>query len=164
MHIATQKITPCLCFDDSAEEAANFYVSVFENSRILGVTRCGENEPSGPPGSVRTVSFKLSGQDFLAVNGGPHFEFNDGVSLMVNCETQDEIDELWEKLSEGGEKVECGWLIDRFGMRWQVVPAILADMIGGPDAAGSQRVMQAVLKMKKLDIKALKRAYEGSAS
>ncbi len=157
--MAMQKITVCLCYDHQAEEAVNFYLSIFKHAKILNVTRCGENEPSGPIGSVRTISFQLFGQEYLAVNGGSYLKFNDAVSLMVNCDTQDEIDELWEKLSAGGEQVVCGWLKDKFGMPWQIVPTVLGQMMADPDPAKSQRVMQALLKMKKLDIKALQQVY-----
>ena len=160
--MTTQKIIMCLCYDHQAEEAVNFYRSVFKSARILGTTRSGENEPSGPAGTIRTVSFELFGQEYLAINGGPYFKFNDGISLMVNCDSQEEIDELWEKLSAGGEQVECGWLRDRYGVPWQIVPTVLSKMMADPDQARSQRVIQALLKMKKLDIKALQQAYEQS--
>lgn len=158
--MTTQKIITCLCYDSQAEEAVNFYLSIFKNAKILSITRCGENEPSGPAGSVRTISFRLFDQEYLAVNGGSYFKFNDGISLMVNCESQAEIDELWERLSAGGEQVVCGWLKDKFGVPWQIVPTVLSKMMADPDQTKSQRVMQALLKMKKLDIKALQQAYE----
>jgi predicted 3-demethylubiquinone-9 3-methyltransferase (glyoxalase superfamily) len=158
-----QKITPFLWFDDNAEEAANFYVSVFRNSKIGSVARYGEAgaEVSGrPKGTVMTVAFELDGQEFIALNGGPQFQFTEAISFAVNCETQKEIDDLWEKLSDGGEKVECGWLKDRYGVSWQIVPAVLGEMMTDPDPARSQRVMQALLKMKKIDLAELKKAYE----
>ena len=156
-----QKITPFLWFDDKAEEAVKFYVSVFKNSKIGGVARYGEAgaKVSGrPAGSVMTVAFQLDGQDFVALNGGPHFKFTEAISLIVNCETQAEMDELWEKLSAGGEKGRCGWLKDRYGMSWQVVPTLVGELMQDPDAGKSEKVMQAILKMNKLDIDALKRA------
>lgn len=155
-----QKITTFLTFKDQAEEAVNFYVSLFKNSKILSVMRSGEAGP-GPNGSVLGVTFQLDGQRFIALNGGPHFSFSEGISLFVNCETQPEIDELWEKLSKGGEKQPCGWLKDRFGVSWQIIPPVLGEMLSDKDPAKSKRVMQAMLQMKKLDIKALKQAYEG---
>lgn len=158
--MATQPITVCLCYDHQAEEAVHFYLSVFKTGRILNVTRCGENEPGGPAGSVRTIAFELFGQEYLAVNGGPYFKFSDAISLMVNCATQEEIDELWEMLSAGGEQVQCGWLKDKYGVAWQIVPTVLGKMMADPDQAKSQRVMQALLQMKKLDIKTLQQAYE----
>ena len=157
-----QKITPFLWFDDNAEEAAKFYVSIFKNSKITGVSRYGESaaKASGrPKGSVMTVAFELEGQPFVALNGGPVFTFSPAISLFVNCETQKEIDELWEKLTDGGEEVECGWLKDKYGVSWQIVPSGIVEMISDPDAARSDRVMQAVVKMKKLDIAVLKKAY-----
>ena len=158
-----QKITPFLWFDDNAEEAVNFYVSVFRNSRVVGVSRYGEagSKSSGrPKGSVMTVAFELEGQPFVALNGGPAFAFTPAISLVVNCETQKEIDELWEKLTDGGEEVECGWLKDRYGVSWQIVPAAIWEIIADPDPERADRVMQAVIRMKKLDIEGLKRAYE----
>jgi predicted 3-demethylubiquinone-9 3-methyltransferase (glyoxalase superfamily) len=153
-----QKITPCLWFDGQAEEAARFYVSLFKNSRIDAISYYGEGAPR-PKGSVLTVRFRLDGQEFLALNGGPEFKFTEAVSFIVNCTTQKKLDRLWEKLSRGGKKVQCGWLTDRFGLTWQIVPAILGKMLGDPDPARSQRVMQAVMQMTKLDIQELKRAY-----
>ncbi|MBI3271574.1 MAG: VOC family protein [Planctomycetes bacterium] len=153
-----QKLTPCLWFDNQAEEAARFYASLFRNSKLGEVTRYGEGAPR-PKGSVRTVRFSLDGQEFLAVNGGPHFKFTEAVSFVVNCETQREVDRLWEKLSAGGKKVECGWLKDKYGLSWQIVPTVLGGMLSDPDAARAERVLQAVLRMKKLDIKSLKKAY-----
>ena len=158
-----QKITPFLWFDDNAEEAANFYVSIFRNSRIVNVARYGEagEKASGrPKGSVMTVAFELEGQPFVALNGGPIFTFSPAISLAVNCETQKEIDDLWEKLSAGGEKEECGWLKDKYGVSWQIVPAAIGEMMSDPDTVKSERVMQALIQMKKLDIAGLKKAFE----
>lgn len=154
-----QKITPCLWFDNQAEEAVNFYISIFNNSKTVSVARYGEAGPK-PEGTVMTVTFQLDGQDFMALNGGPEFKFNEAISFFVNCETQEEVDDLWEKLSEGGEEVQCGWLKDRYGVSWQIVPAVLGEMLQDEDAERSQRVMKALLQMKKIDIKGLKRAYE----
>ena len=161
-----QKITPCLWFDTQAEEAAKFYTSVFDNSRIVNTVRYGEagyEIHKRPPGMVMTVEFELSGQTFTALNGGPMFKFNEAVSLQIMCDTQREVDYYWEKLSQGGDKnaQQCGWLKDRFGLSWQVVPTVLPKMLADPDPETSERVMTAVLKMKKLDIDALKRAYAG---
>ena len=155
-----QKITPFLWFDNNAEEAMNFYVSVFKNSKIVSVTRYGEGGP-GPKGTVMTGTFHLDGQDFMALNGGPHFKFTEAISLFVNCETQQEVDELWEKLSEGGAKSQCGWLKDKYGLSWQIVPKVLGELLNDKDPEKSKRVMEAMLQMTKLDIKTLKRAYEG---
>src|SRR6266545_1582062 len=155
-----QKITPFLWFDDKAEEAMNFYVSIFKNSKVLSVTRYGEAGP-GPKGSVMTATFQLDGQEFVALNAGPRFKFTEAISFVVNCETQEEVDYFWEKLSEGGEKSRCGWLTDRFGLSWQVVPTVLIDMLHDKDPEKSQRVMEAVLQMDKIDISKLKRATEG---
>ena len=162
----TQKITPCLWFDTQAEEAAKFYIAVFDNSRIVNTTRYGKagyEFHKRPPGSVMTVEFELGGQPFTALNGGPVFKFNEAVSLQIMCDTQKEVDYYWERLSQGGDKnaQQCGWLKDRFGLSWQVVPAILPKMLADPDPEKSERVMTALLKMKKLDIDALKRAYAG---
>lgn len=159
-----EKITPCLWFDDQAEEAAKFYTSIFEGSKIQGITRySGEAaEAAGrPEGSVLTVKFLLAGQEFLALNGGPVFQFTEAVSFSVSCETQDEIDHYWEKLSEGGDEKaqQCGWLKDKYGLSWQVVPTELSGMLQDKDAAKSQRVMSALLQMKKLDLHALRQAY-----
>jgi len=154
-----QKITPFLWFDDNAEEAMNFYVSVFKNSKIGRVTRYGEAGP-GPKGSVMTATLELAGQEFMALNGGPQFKFTEAISFFVNCETQKEVDELWEKLSQGGEKGRCGWLKDKFGLSWQIVPSALGKMLSDADPARSQRVMKAMLQMDKIDIAGLKRAYE----
>jgi len=156
-----QKISPFLWFDDQAEEAVNFYTSIFKNSKILNVTRYGEVGP-GPKDSVMTVAFQLEGQEFMALNGGPHFKFTEAISFVVKCKTQEEVDDLWENLSEGGgEKIQCGWLKDKYGVSWQIVPTILGEMISDPNRAKSQRVMDAMLKMKKIEIEGLKRAYAG---
>jgi predicted 3-demethylubiquinone-9 3-methyltransferase (glyoxalase superfamily) len=153
------KITPFLTFDDQAEEAVNLYVSLFKNSKILSINRFGEGAPM-PAGTVMTVSFVLDGQEFTALNGGPHFTFTDGFSLFVNCETQAEVDELWEKLSAGGEKGQCGWLKDKFGMSWQIIPTALSELLGDKDPRKAQNVMQAMLQMTKIDIATLRRAYD----
>ena len=154
-----QKISPFLWFDNQAEEAANFYVSVFENSKVKNVTRYGETGP-GPKGSVMTVEFQLDGQDFIALNGGPHFKFTEAISFSVDCETQEEVDHFWEKLSAGGEKSRCGWLKDKYGLSWQVNPRVLGEMLGDKDPEKAKRVMEAMLKMDKIDIAALKKAYD----
>jgi predicted 3-demethylubiquinone-9 3-methyltransferase (glyoxalase superfamily) len=155
-----QKITPFLWFDDKAEEAANFYVSIFKNSSIGSITRYGEAGP-GPKGTVMIVTFQLDGQEFIALNGGPHFTFTEAISLVVNCETQQEVDELWEKLSEGGAKNQCGWLKDKYGVSWQIVPTVLGRLMQDKDAEKTNRVMKAMLQMHKIDIKLLKQAYDG---
>jgi predicted 3-demethylubiquinone-9 3-methyltransferase (glyoxalase superfamily) len=154
-----QKITPFLWFDHQAEEAMNFYTSIFKNSKILSVTRYGEAGP-GPAGEVMTGTFELEGQEFMALNGGPDHNFTDAISFFVDCKTQEEVDELWSRLTEGGEEGPCGWLKDKFGLSWQIIPTALGDMLGDPDPIKSQRVMQAMLQMKKIDIKALQEAYE----
>ena len=154
-----QKITPCLWFDDQAEEAASLYTSLFKNSKIESINRYGEGAPR-PAGMVMTVTFQLDGQEFTALNGGPEFKFTEAVSLFVNCETQEEVDRLWEKLSEGGEKGRCGWLKDKFGLSWQIVPEGLSDLLQGEDAGKSQKALKAMLQMRKLDIHELRRAYE----
>ncbi|HZS09059.1 MAG TPA: VOC family protein [Blastocatellia bacterium] len=154
-----QKITPFLWFDNQAGEAANYYVSIFKNSKVGTITRYGEGGP-GPAGSVMTVEFQLDGQTFIALNGGPQFKFTEAVSFLVSCETQQEIDEFWEKLSAGGEEGPCGWLKDRYGLSWQVTHTGWAEMLNDPDPRRSKRVMDAVLKMKKIDIKTLQQAYE----
>ncbi len=154
-----QKITPFLWFDNQVEEAMNFYVSIFDNSKIIGVTRYGDAGP-GPKGTVLTGAFVLDGQEFTALNGGPHFKFTEAISLVVNCETQQEIDEKWQKLSEGGEKGQCGWLKDKYGLSWQVVPPVLIEMLQDKDPEKSNRVMEAMLKMTKIEIETLRRAYE----
>jgi predicted 3-demethylubiquinone-9 3-methyltransferase (glyoxalase superfamily) len=159
-----QKITPFLWFDDNAEEAANFYTSLFKNSKILDVARYGEAgaQASGrPKGTVMTVTFQLEGQEFVALNGGPVFTFSPAISLVVNCRTQEELDHLWEKLSEGGEVVQCGWLKDKYGISWQIVPRLLGKMLQDKDLEKSERVMAAMLQMKKIDIGTLKQAYGG---
>ena len=155
-----QKITPFLWFNDNAEEAMSFYISIFKNSKVLNVARYGEAGP-GPNGTVMTATFQLDGQEFVALNGGPHFKFTEAISFVVYCETQEEVDEFWEKLSEGGEKSRCGWLKDKYGLSWQIVPTVLAELYQDKDAEKTKRVMQAMLKMDKLDIKTLKQAYQG---
>ena len=154
-----QKITPFLWFDANAEEAAQFYASVFKNSKILEVSRYGDAGP-GPKGQAMVVRFQLDGQEFLALNGGPQFKFTEAISFTVNCETQDEVDYYWDKLSAGGKEVQCGWLRDRFGLSWQVTPTMLPRLLRDPDPAKSQRVMKAMLGMVKIDIDGLRRAYE----
>ena len=154
-----QKITPFLWFDGKAEEAMNFYVSLFKNSKVVSVTRYGEAGP-GPKGTVMSAIFQLDGQEFYALNGGPMFTFSPAISFFVKCETQAEIDELWEKLSAGGEKQRCGWLKDKYGLSWQIIPPALGEMLQDKDAEKSKRVMQAMLQMDKLDINALKQAYQ----
>lgn len=153
------KVTPFLWFDKNAEEAANFYVSIFKNSRVGKISRSGDALP-GLKGSVLTVEFELDGEKFVALNGGPQFKFTEAVSFVVNCESQEEIDYFWEKLSEGGEKSQCGWLKDKYGLSWQVWPGVIGDFLAG-DPEGSNRVMQEVMKMQKLEIEPLQRAYEG---
>ncbi|PYN83110.1 MAG: hypothetical protein DMD96_03470 [Candidatus Rokuibacteriota bacterium] len=163
---AIQRITPFLWFDDQAEAAANFYVSIFKISKIGSITRYDEEAAKAagrPKGSVMTVAFDLDGQGFTALNGGPLFKFTEAISLVVNCQTQEEVDHFWEKLSAGGEEVQCGWLKDRFGVSWQVVPTVLVEMLQDKDPEKSKRVMAAMLKMKKIDIEPLKKAYEGRA-
>jgi predicted 3-demethylubiquinone-9 3-methyltransferase (glyoxalase superfamily) len=158
-----QTITPFLWFDNQAEEAANFYVSVFKNSKILNGARYGDSgaEAAGrPKGSVMTVEFELDGQKFVGLNGGPHFKFSEAVSFVVNCETQEEVDYFWDSLSAGGSEVQCGWLKDKYGLSWQIVPTILAELLRDKDASKSQRVMKAMLQMKKIDIATLKQAAE----
>ena len=162
-----QKITPCLWFDNQAEEAAKFYVSLFNNSAIGAITRYGREgfEVHGrPEGSVLTVSFRIESQEFTALNGGPHFKFSEAISFVVRCETQAEVDRYWDKLGEGGDERarQCGWLKDKYGVSWQIVPAALFEMMSGTDSIKSERVMRAVLQMKKLDVAALRRAYEES--
>ena len=154
-----QKITPFLWFDNQAEEAINLYVSVFKNSKILNVSRYGEAGP-GPAGAVMTATFQLEGQEFMALNGGSDHKFTEAISLFVDCKTQEEVDELWEMLSEGGEQGPCGWLKDRFGLSWQIIPSVLGELLGDPDPVKSQRVMKAMLQMSKIDIAGLKAAYE----
>jgi len=156
-----QKITPFLWFSDNAEEAVRVYVSIFKNSKIGKIARydkAGEKIAGRPAGSVMTVEFQLEGEDFVALNGGPMFKFTEAISFVVNCETQEEVDYYWKKLSAGGKEVQCGWLKDKFGLSWQIVPTILPELLSDKDAAKSQRVMQAMLEMVKLDIKKLKQA------
>jgi predicted 3-demethylubiquinone-9 3-methyltransferase (glyoxalase superfamily) len=154
------KITPFLWFDSQAEQAAAFYVSIFKNSRVVTTARYGDAGP-GPAGSVMTVVFELDGQEFIALNGGPQFTFTEAISFSVECRTQQEVDEYWAKLSDGGEEGPCGWLKDRYGLSWQINPAVLGKMLSDPDPVKSKRVMEAMLTMKKIDIAGLKRAYEG---
>ena len=160
----TQKITTFLWFDSQAEEAAKFYMSIFKDSRIVGITRYDDEAAKAagrPKGSVMTVAFELSGQEFTALNGGPLFKFTEAISLVVHCENQKEVDHFWEKLAAGGEEVQCGWLKDRFGLSWQVVPTVLVEMLQDKNPEKSKRAVAAMLKMKKLDIDALTKAYEG---
>lgn len=157
-----QKITPHLWFDNQAEEAANFYVSIFKNSKVGNISRYSDDaaQVAGQlKGSVMTVSFTIEGQDFVALNGGPIFKFTEAISFMVNCDTQEELDELWQKLSADPEAEQCGWLKDKFGVSWQIVPTVLGELMSDPDPVKSQRVMTALLQMKKLDIAALQQAY-----
>jgi predicted 3-demethylubiquinone-9 3-methyltransferase (glyoxalase superfamily) len=161
-----QKISPCLWFDDQAEEAAEFYTAIFNNSKVVSITRYGEtrHESLGnPAGSVMTVEFQLDGQAFTALNGGPMFKFNEAISFQVRCKTQQELDYFWEKLSAGGDKnaQQCGWLKDKYGVSWQVIPSTLTEMLIDPDSKKTERVMKSVLQMKKIDIAELKRAYDG---
>jgi predicted 3-demethylubiquinone-9 3-methyltransferase (glyoxalase superfamily) len=155
-----QRIAPFLWFDDDAEEAANFYVSIFKNSKIKGVSRYGDAGP-GPKGSVMVVNFELDGQEFIALNGGPQFKFTEAISFVVNCKTQKELDHYWSKLSKGGQKVQCGWLKDKFGLSWQVTPTILSELMRDKDPKVRERVMKEMLQMVKLDIEPLKRAAKG---
>lgn len=164
MEVAAQRITPCLWFDTQAEEAATFYVSVFENSRIGRTSRYGKegHEIHGrEAGSVMVVEFEIAGQTFVALNGGPQFKFNEAVSFQVHCETQREIDYFWSRLTDGGEEGPCGWLKDKYGVSWQIVPTLLPKMLMDPDSVKSERVMRAFLRMKKFDLEELKRAYAG---
>ena len=154
-----QRITPFLWFDDKAEEAARFYVSIFKNAKVGSISRYGDAGP-GPKGAVMVAAFELDGQGFLALNGGPQFKFSPAISFVVNCETQEEVDHYWDKLSEGGEKLQCGWLQDKFGVSWQIVPTVLGQMMQDKDAAKAQRVMKAMLQMHKIDVAALGKAYE----
>jgi predicted 3-demethylubiquinone-9 3-methyltransferase (glyoxalase superfamily) len=154
-----QKITPFLWFDNNAEEAVNFYISVFKNSRVISMSRCGDAGP-GPKGTVMSATFELNGQEFMALNGGPHFSFSPAISLFVKCETQQEVDDLWERLSSGGKKERCGWLKDKYGLSWQIIPNALGQMLQDKDPAKSQRVMKAMMQMDKIDIKGLQQAYE----
>jgi predicted 3-demethylubiquinone-9 3-methyltransferase (glyoxalase superfamily) len=156
-----QKITTFLWFDNQAEQAVNHYVSILKNSKIVSMARYGDAGP-GPKGTVMTVKFQLEGQEFVALNGGPHFKFTEAISLVVNCETQQEVDDLWEKLSAGGQPSQCGWLKDKFGLSWQIVPTVLERMLQDKDPAKSRRVMETMLQMRKLDIARLKQAYESA--
>jgi len=156
-----QKITPFLWFDGKAEEATNFYVSIFKNSKITRVSRFGEGGPA-PKGTVMSTSFQLEGQDFIALNGGPQFTFTPAISLFVNCETQAEVDELWQKLSEGGKQERCGWLKDKYGLSWQIIPTILGKLLQDPDPVKSKRAMTAMLQMDKIDIQGLQKAHTGT--
>jgi predicted 3-demethylubiquinone-9 3-methyltransferase (glyoxalase superfamily) len=155
-----QKITPFLWFDNNAEEAVNLYVSIFKNSKVLGMSRYGDAGP-GPKGMLMTARFQLDGQEFVALNGGPQFKFTEAVSFLVNCQTQQEVDEYWEKLSAGGSEGQCGWLKDRFGLSWQIVPTVLGQMLQDEDPAKARRVMQAMLQMTRMDIARLQQAYDG---
>ena len=157
--MSIQKITPFLWFDQQAEEAAAFYTSVFPNSKIVKVARFNEAGP-GPAGSAMTVEFQLEGQSFVALNGGPIYKFTEAISFVVNCQTQDEVDAYWEKLSAGGSEIQCGWLKDKFGLCWQIVPTVLFELLSDPDPKKAKHVMEAMFTMKKLDIHALKQAYE----
>jgi predicted 3-demethylubiquinone-9 3-methyltransferase (glyoxalase superfamily) len=156
-----QKITPFLWFDNKAEEAMNFYISIFKNAKVVSVTRYGDAGP-GPKGTVMTAKFEIHGQEFVALNGGPQFTFTEAISFVVNCETQQEVDDFWEKLSEGGKKSRCGWLKDKYGLSWQVVPTVLVEMLQDKDARKSKGVMEAMLQMDKIDLGALRRAYDAS--
>jgi predicted 3-demethylubiquinone-9 3-methyltransferase (glyoxalase superfamily) len=155
-----QKITPFLWFNDQAEEAMNFYVSIFKNSGAGKITRYGEAGP-GPKGTVMSATFQLEGQEFFALNGGPQFPFTPAISFFVDCKTQEEVDELWEKLSAGGKTNRCGWLQDKYGLSWQIIPSVLTELLRDKDPEKSKRVMQAMLQMSKIDVAGLKRAYEG---
>jgi predicted 3-demethylubiquinone-9 3-methyltransferase (glyoxalase superfamily) len=155
--IQGQKITPFLWYDTQAEEAAKFYTGIFKNSKITSTSRYGEGAPM-PAGTVLTVSFELDGQKFMAMNAGPQFPFTEAISFMINCDTQDEIDYFWEKLTEGGKEVQCGWLKDKYGLSWQVVPSMMGELMSGKEPGKSSRVMQALMKMVKLDIETLKNA------
>ncbi len=155
-----QKITPFLWFDNQAEEAVNFYVSIFKNSKVGKISRYGDTGP-GPKGSVMLVTFQLNGQEFMALNGGPQYKFTEAISFFVNCETQEEVDELWGKLSAGGKEIQCGWLKDKYGLCWQIIPTILTQMLNDRDPEKSQRVMKAMMQMIKIDVKGLQKAYDG---
>ena len=158
-----QKISTCLWFDGRAEEAAQFYVSIFKDSRIVRTARYPKGSP-GTPGTVMTVEFILNGKEFMALNGGPQYAFTPAISYVATCDTQEEIDDLWQKLSDGGHEVQCGWLTDKFGVSWQIVPAAMSEMMSSPDEAAAQRAFSAMLDMKKLDIAVLRRAFEGAES
>ena len=167
MRKTIQRITPFLWFDTQAEDAAHFYVSTFKNSRIGSVARYDEETAKAagrPQGSVMTVAFELDGQEFTALNGGPVFKFTEAISFVVNCDTQEEVDHFWEKLSAGGREIQCGWLTDKFGVSWQVVPTVLIEMLQDKDPEKAKRVMAAMLKMTKIEIAPLKRAYEGRSA
>ena len=153
-----KKITPYLWFENQAEEAANHYTSIFKNSKIMNIQRYGEAGP-GPKGTAMIVTFELEGQEFIALNGGPQFKFNEAISFYVDCKTQQEVDEFWEKLSDGGEQGPCGWLKDKYGLSWQIIPTALTDLLSDPDPEKSGRVMKAMLQMSKIDIEGLKKAY-----
>jgi predicted 3-demethylubiquinone-9 3-methyltransferase (glyoxalase superfamily) len=153
-----QKIITFLWYNDNAEEAINFYTSIFKNSHIKSINKYGKAGP-GPEGSVMSATFEIEGQEFYALNGGPHFKFTPAISLFVNCNSQEEVDELWEKLSEGGEKSRCGWLVDKFGLSWQIVPTRLSELLYSKDQKKSENVMKAMMKMDKLDIAKLEEAY-----
>lgn len=155
------KITTFLWYDTQAEEAANLYTSIFPNSKILTIARYGDAGP-GPKGSVMTMAFELDGHKFIALNGGPHFKFTEAISLLIECKSQEEVDHYWSRLTEGGQESQCGWLQDKFGLSWQVTPTALGEMLSDADRAKAGRVMQAMLKMKKIDIATLRRAYEGT--
>jgi predicted 3-demethylubiquinone-9 3-methyltransferase (glyoxalase superfamily) len=157
--VPIQKITPFLWFDHQAEEAATFYASIFPNSKLVKVVRYGPAGP-GPAGSAMTVEFQLEGQTFVALNGGPHFKFTEAISFVVNCQTPEEVDFYWDKLSAGGHQAQCGWVKDKFGLSWQIVPTALPELMSNPDPEKAQRVMKAMLKMKKFDIRVLKQAGE----
>jgi predicted 3-demethylubiquinone-9 3-methyltransferase (glyoxalase superfamily) len=166
MKVSAQKITPCLWFDTQAEDAAQFYVSIFKNSKIRAVSRyakTGYEIHGKQPGSVMTVAFEIDGQGFVALNGGPNFKFNEAVSFQINCETQEEIDYFWSTLTENGQEGPCGWLKDRYGVSWQIVPTVLPEMLMDPDAGKVERVTKALLQMKKFDVAALERAHAGRA-
>jgi predicted 3-demethylubiquinone-9 3-methyltransferase (glyoxalase superfamily) len=161
MNMPTQKITPFLWFDHQAEEATTFYTSIFKNSKIETVTRYGDAGP-GPKGSVMTIAFELDGQKFVALNGGPQYQFNPAISFVVNCVGQEDVDHYWEKLTAGGKEIQCGWLVDKYGVSWQIVPKALIEMLRDKDPVRSQRVMKAMFQMKKIDIAGLKAAYDQS--
>jgi len=161
MNMPTPKITPFLWFDHQAEEAATFYTSVFKNSKIETVTRYGDAGP-GPKGSVMTIAFELDGQKFVALNGGPQYQFNPAISFVVNCEGQEEVDHYWGKLAAGGKEIQCGWLVDKYGVSWQIVPKAMIDMLRDENAARTQQVMKAMMQMKKIDIAGLKASYDQS--
>ena len=157
----TQKITPFLWFNDNAEEAMNFYVSIFRNSKVISVSRWADGG-AGPKGSVMTTTFELEGQPFIALNGGPHFKFTEAISLFVSCETQEEVDDLWSKITAGGgAPSQCGWLKDKFGLSWQIIPTLLMELMGDKDPAKAKRVTEAMLRMQKIDIAQLKAAHQG---